>query len=71
MTNPIETKPGYTWENLQVAKVHHMIDLDWLTNQLVKMRKDWITATHGDMTHVTLDLELLFDDILELLKGGK
>lgn len=59
-------KPG---QEVRKAFVTTYISQDQLIKYLVNLKHEWIKATNGDMQRVTLDLELLFDDLLEFAKG--
>lgn len=60
------TKPA---KELGKAFVTTYISQDDLIKYLVSLKYDWIKATRGNMQSVTLDLEMLFDDLLEFAKG--
>lgn len=62
----IALKPGLTWETLPEAKARPMIDQDKVLGRIVDLRQQWCEATGGDMTQVTINLELLFDDLIAL-----
>lgn len=65
----ITFRPGVSWDSIPESTVHQMIDRDQLVYNLGALRAQLAEATGGDMTHVTLDLGLLFDDLVNLCGG--
>lgn len=45
-------------------------DREYLLSQLAIMRSQWEEATGGEMEKVTLNLELFFSDIRDLITGA-
>jgi len=60
---------GVTWDNLPVSTERKVLDRDGLVYNLELMREQWQEAHGEDLSHVTLDLGLLFDDFLNLCGG--
>lgn len=60
---------GLNWDNLPVSTERKVLDRDGLKYDLEAMRQQWQEACGEDLSHVTLDLGLLFDDFLNLLGG--
>lgn len=46
-----------------------MVHQEFLLDALAKMRADWSTATGSNLESVTVNLELLFDDLESLITG--
>lgn len=65
----IQLNLGLAWETLPLAESRAMIDQTELLNHVILMRSEWREATGGDLTKVTANLDLLFDDILNLITG--
>lgn len=62
-------RQGLNWENLPVSTERKVLDRDGLKYDLEVMRQQWQEACGEDLSHVTLDLGLLFDDFLNLIGG--
>lgn len=60
---------GVSWDNLPVSTTRKVLDRDELVYNLGYMRSQWAEACGGDLSHVTLDLGMLFDDIVNLCGG--
>ena len=65
----VSFRQGLNWENLPVSTERKVLDRDGLKYNLEAMRQQWQEACGEDLSHVTLDLGLLFDDFLNLLGG--
>jgi hypothetical protein len=65
----ISFRPGFTLENLPKATTRQLIDRQELVSRIAEMRSQWADATGGDLARVTLDLGLLFDDLVNLVGG--
>ncbi len=63
----VSFRQGVNWENLPVSTERKVLDRDGLKNDLEAMRQQWQEACGEDLSHVTLDLGLLFDDFLNLI----
>lgn len=67
----IVLRDGLTWQNLPVAEVRTMVDQAGQLAALEALRAEWQEAT-GDLTAVTLNLAMLFDDVERIVinSGG-
>lgn len=62
--------PGLAWESLPAPRVSVMISQDHLESRLNLLRAEWIEATAGNMTAVTVNLNTIFDDIYTIIQGA-
>jgi len=61
--------PGITWQTLPQVQVSRLIEQAWLRERLADLRAEWVEAAGDDLSQVTLDLGMLFDDIERLISG--
>lgn len=71
MGTQIFLKPGITLETVPTVKVRIMVDQQALLDNLAEMRKLWESATNGKTSKVTVNLDLLFDDIEQLIRPSE
>ena len=65
----ISFRSGMNWDSIPAAVTRQLVDRRQLVLKLAEMRSQWAEACEGDVTHVTLDLGLLFDDLVNLVGG--
>lgn len=69
MGTKVYFRSGLNWDSLPVVTVRRMVDACELQARLAGMRKQWEEAIGGEMEAVTVNLALLFDDLVALIEG--
>lgn len=66
----IQQLPDTSWGRMPITRVITTIDQSALLLYLYNLRAEWANAV-DDMASVTINLDLLFDDLIEFAKTGK
>lgn len=65
----ISFRNGMTWDTIPQATTRQLVDPKELQQRLSELRDQWSEAAGGDLSSVTLDLGMLFDDLANICGG--
>lgn len=63
----IQLRPGITLDSQPNGQAKRMVDAAHISSQVEALRQEWIEGSEEGLENITINLELLFEDIQTII----